>query len=475
MISKPILKQTIRENRTLWIIVTGVLAGLMVLMSIVLSPDKLSAITNLMKETPLGKTAGFSEKIGSMGSFLGLLSQNYYGMIAIILAMLYVIIVANKLIASQIDRGSMAYTLSTPTKRNTVTFTQAIFLAGSIILMWLFITVIGIFAIDRFQSPIFDTSNTKDVKEVAKVLDIDKATLTKDLWLITENEDAIEAGAKARGLDEDSYTTYIAMAMERNAMTAATYELDVDYSEVKENPSMILEDDKATEAAAEIMHMDSEEYRGFLKEKSNPVLLNQGNANPNIGMEAMKEMHQEKLQLSLKAAADELKMELSDVTSDLMLVKDNQDAVKAAASTMGLEPEVYEGTVLNRMIAEMELAADEEEPFSVENFIYLNMGMCLLLLLISGISYFASCTFNLSKNSIAIGAGIPLTSYIFKLVGDMSKDLEIFSYLSIHSLFDTSAVLNGDGFVFQYILMGVITIILFAFAILIFRKKDLPL
>ena len=199
------------------------------------------------------------------------------------------------------------------------------------------------------------------------------------------------------------------------------------------------------------------------------------NSGSKVDIEAMKAAHQEKLQLSLKAAADEMDMELSDVTNDLMLVKDNQNAMNAAASIMGVEPKVYEETVLNRMIAEMELAADEEEPFSMKNFLYLNLGMCLLLLAISGISYFASCAFNLSKNSIAFGAGIPLTSYIFKLVGDMSEELEVFSYLSIHSLFDTAAVLNGDSFVTQYVLMGVIAIFFFACGIFIFRKKDLPL
>lgn len=414
MISKPILKQTIRENRTLWLIITSVLAGLMVTMSVVLSPEKLSTITNLIKETPLGESAAFSEKFGSMGSFLGLLSQNYYGLIAIILAMLYVIIVANKLVASQVDRGSLAYTLSTPTKRNTFTFTQAAFLSASVILMWLVITVIGVVAINRFQSPIFDTVNTIDVKAAAKVLEVDKSELTGDLRIILEDEDAVEAGAEARGIDEDSYITYLHLAIERNAMTTASND-------------------------------------------------------PN------EEAKQKTIQLSLEAAADTLDVELSDLMNDLMMIKTDQDALNSAADAINLNPEIYEETILNRMIAEMELAADEEEPFSVENFLYLNLGMVLLLLLISGISYFASCTFNLSKNSIALGAGIPLTSYIFKLVGDMSEDLQIFSYLSIHSLFDTSAVLNGDNFLSKYVIMGVMAVLFFALGRIIFQKKDLPL
>ena len=46
----------------------------------------------------------------------------------------------NKLIASQVDRGSMAYVLSTPIKRSTVVITQN-FMVSSLILMFTIQTV----------------------------------------------------------------------------------------------------------------------------------------------------------------------------------------------------------------------------------------------------------------------------------------------------------------------------------------------
>ena len=59
--------------------------------------------------------------------------EMYYALAGIMLPMIFVIVTANKLIASQIDNGSMAYVLSTPTKRITVAFTQLFYLIGALL------------------------------------------------------------------------------------------------------------------------------------------------------------------------------------------------------------------------------------------------------------------------------------------------------------------------------------------------------
>lgn len=48
---------------------------------------------------------------------------------------------SNNLIAGQVDGGSMAYVLSTSTKRKTVVFTQAVYLIGSILAMFMLTTI----------------------------------------------------------------------------------------------------------------------------------------------------------------------------------------------------------------------------------------------------------------------------------------------------------------------------------------------
>lgn len=60
----------------------------------------------------------------------------FYGMMTTILPGIYVLVTANKLLSSQVDRGSMAYVLSTPTRRSAVVCTQILFLIGSLVIMF---------------------------------------------------------------------------------------------------------------------------------------------------------------------------------------------------------------------------------------------------------------------------------------------------------------------------------------------------
>ncbi|RCW17726.1 hypothetical protein CAC02_01450 [Streptococcus gallolyticus] len=56
---------------------------------------------------------------------------------------IYIIVTGNKLLAGQVDRGSMAYILSTPIKRRTISLTQALYFTGSLALT--FLTTTGTF------------------------------------------------------------------------------------------------------------------------------------------------------------------------------------------------------------------------------------------------------------------------------------------------------------------------------------------
>lgn len=67
----------------------------------------------------------------------------FYKIAGLLLPVIYIIMVANSLIAGQVDSGSMAYVLSTPTKRNAVTITQMCFLVVSLLAMCLLTTATG--------------------------------------------------------------------------------------------------------------------------------------------------------------------------------------------------------------------------------------------------------------------------------------------------------------------------------------------
>ena len=79
------------------------------------------------------------------------------------------------------------------------------------------------------------------------------------------------------------------------------------------------------------------------------------------------------------------------------------------------------------------------------------------------------------KNSLALGAGIPVAFFLFQLMGQVSKSLEKMKYLSLNTLFDTSAILNGDSVAIPFIILIGVGIILYGFGMRVFQQKDLPL
>ena len=110
MFSFPLFKQTAKSNGVLWIVATVVSALLLV-------------------------------QFASLEMTQSLLFLIYYGVMAMILPGVYIMISSNKLFASQIDRGSLAYVLSTPKKRSTIALTQMLFSVGTIVAMFAIFTL----------------------------------------------------------------------------------------------------------------------------------------------------------------------------------------------------------------------------------------------------------------------------------------------------------------------------------------------
>ncbi len=83
-----------------------------------------------------------SEMIGKMAEMdtTSMMSRMYYTLGGLLPIFILIVILANSLIAEQVDRGSMAYVLSTPTKRSAVAITQMIFM---IVVPLLIIAIVG--------------------------------------------------------------------------------------------------------------------------------------------------------------------------------------------------------------------------------------------------------------------------------------------------------------------------------------------
>ncbi len=68
----------------------------------------------------------------------------FFGCAGLILPMLFVAVASNNLIAGQVDSGAMAFTLSTPTKRTKITFTNLVYLVLAVTVGFLFIYLASI-------------------------------------------------------------------------------------------------------------------------------------------------------------------------------------------------------------------------------------------------------------------------------------------------------------------------------------------
>lgn len=109
------------------------------------------------------------------------------------------------------------------------------------------------------------------------------------------------------------------------------------------------------------------------------------------------------------------------------------------------------------------------------SYIRLNAGVLLTHLLIAGICYLSSCIFNDTKWSVAFGAGVPVLCYVIQMIANLGGHFENVKYATFFTLFSPSALIHGDQWVFPGMLILVaLSLMLFAGAIAIFKRKDVP-
>lgn len=117
----------------------------------------------------------------------------------------------------------------------------------------------------------------------------------------------------------------------------------------------------------------------------------------------------------------------------------------------------------------------QPDQLHVETFFYLNVGCFLYHFVISGICFLSSCIFNLSKNSLFFGAGIPIAFFVLNLLRKLSTDLDVLRFFTLNTLFDTDKILSGTGYMTNFIIMLILGLCLYVVGIIVFRRKDLPI
>lgn len=145
MFSNTYFKYLVKSNFKIFTMFTFILCLLIAIVMAIFSPDMIQDINH--------SSANLSfNPLGDISSLIKFISNQYYGMFTLLLPMVYSIFVGNKLISGKIDNGEMAYHLSTPITRTQITFTSAIFLSLSLLIMFLSITLTGIIAAQMIQS-----------------------------------------------------------------------------------------------------------------------------------------------------------------------------------------------------------------------------------------------------------------------------------------------------------------------------------
>lgn len=99
---------------------------------------KSDALEQLFKEMPQGYLSAFGIDGGMLGDLSGFLAAEYYGLLFLIILMIFSVVTATQLIARLVDRGSMAYLLSTSTSRSQIAITQSIILVLGLATITLF-------------------------------------------------------------------------------------------------------------------------------------------------------------------------------------------------------------------------------------------------------------------------------------------------------------------------------------------------
>jgi ABC-2 type transport system permease protein len=382
--------------------------------------------------------SAFGDSLGDSFSGIGnitltsMLSSSFYGMLAVVLPVIFIVLTANGLIAAQVDKGSMAYTLSTPIKRRTVATTKATYLITAVLCMFLVVSLVGVAAVQITQGSAFGDAYTADVKAVSKEFGWDKAVVANDLTIILDTTGAIEKGAEARKIDEDVYRLYLQQKIGNS-----------DSSQTPMSPGELAE-------------------------------------------------FQKKFLSGITAAAEVLDMNVAGLTSNLARIKNSEPALTAAAIAAALVPEETlalapnEGAalemqkaafvgVINAQLVSKQLMLDECLVFDVQEYLIMNLGAVLLMFATSGIAFFCSCLFNSANNSLALGAGIPVAFYLFQMMSGFGDGLEFLKYFSMNTLYNPRAIVSGDSFLLQFIVLGIIGIVLYVLAVKVFKEKDLPL
>ena len=502
MISKPIFKQSLQSNWKLWLIITIVAS--IIISGFIISYDAAGYAS--IAEAAEG--TAFSNILSTLTSLLGSL-ENFYKLIAVILGIVYVVFTANNLVVNEVDSGSMAYTLSTPIKRSSVIFTKSLYLILSVVLMYTVISLAGLTASQLNYNNVTGYAINEDVEAAAKMLNHDEDYLSERLYLIQKDENVMREAAIARDMDTEAYAIYLEdVIRERSFEEAAEIitderydiydddddmedeDIEITMEELMEDPGMILDSNDALAAGARVYGLSTNDYRKIVLDEMNDLESSEEveeeateeeqEPQPTAPQEAptpQRQLTEDNAELLLQTVIDlsatALNLSSDQVSENLTLLKDTE-ALVLSTQTTGLNEEQIISMANHAMVSSAR-SVDKALEFDVETYLWLSLGLLLLILAMSSIAFFASTLFNRTGMALAIGGGIPFAFFLITMIQQLMDSADGLEYVTITTLFDTDEILAGGEFGWGLVALGIIALVLYTLSHIIFTKKDLPL
>ena len=106
----------------------------------------------------------------------------------------------------------------------------------------------------------------------------------------------------------------------------------------------------------------------------------------------------------------------------------------------------------------------------------LNAGLLSLHLFIGGVCFLASCVFNETRYSLAVGAGIPGLMYILQMLSQAGDQTANFKYATFFTLYDPNAIAaNHSGAMGGVWILLAGAVLLYTLAAVIFTRRDLAI
>lgn len=112
----------------------------------------------------------------------------------------------------------------------------------------------------------------------------------------------------------------------------------------------------------------------------------------------------------------------------------------------------------------------------VPAYLVVNAGLLCLHLALGGFCFFASCLFNESRLSVALGAGVPVLFFLIRMLANMGGRLEKLKYATVFTLFDPTGLFRGDGAAYAgAAVLLALGLGFYALGTAVFSRRDLPL